>query len=192
MPDTETGPSGQPSVGLMQALAPIATRRPVHIIISASITQPGLLHVVCQPVRVLDGENGELARGYSVEASPQQLDAQLGNIMASRWVPAHTGLQQVIDEAAAAAEAARQTVIEKPKTSKGGKAGKAVPGGAQTALIPPTASDATLPLLPPAATTATTTATKASASAAAPADHQLVMGDTGAAPPPDPIRSLLD
>ena len=45
--------SEQPSGGLMQALAPIAVRRPVHVIITGGEAE-GALHVVCQPLRVSD------------------------------------------------------------------------------------------------------------------------------------------
>ena len=49
--------SEQPSGGLMQALAPIAVRRPVHVIITGGEAE-GALHVVCQPLRVSDDPKG--------------------------------------------------------------------------------------------------------------------------------------
>lgn len=146
MPETETGLPEKPCTGLMQAVAPIAARRPVHIIVSSSTEQPGFLHIVCQPVRNSDDEAAELTAGFSADASPEDLDAQLPGIMTSTWVPAHRSLQQILDQVAKGAEAARLAVIDKQKSGgKGGKGGKAASGGGQTTLIAPASAEAPAP-----------------------------------------------
>lgn len=189
MPETETVLPEQPCTGLMQALAPIAARRPVHIIVSPSTEQPGFLHLVCQPARNSDDEEAELTAGFSADASPEDLDAQLPGIMTSTWVPAHRSLQQILDQVAKGAEAARLTVIDKQKTGgKGGKGGKAASGGGQTTLIAPASGDAAAAPAPahlalPAKTTTPSTDSPAPAPTG-PADSQLVIGEEAEAPAP--------
>jgi PRTRC genetic system protein E len=189
----------QPSGGLMQALAPIAARRPVHLIVSKGATE-GTLHVVCQPLRVGNDEDPEIGRGFSVEATPAELDADLPGHVAKSWVPAHQSLQSVLDQVAAQAEQARQATLRKQK--EGGKAKKdgAAAPGAQTTLTPPPAAAVT-----PAATaaaapeSATATATGAEAAAtetsppASPADAAPAETVAAAAAAPgDGISSLFD
>lgn len=133
----------QPSGGLMQALAPIADRRPVHIIVSKGAAE-GALHVVCQPLRTGNEEDPEIARGFSVEGTPAELDADLSGHVAKTWVPAHQSLQSVLDQVAAHAEQARQATLRKQKegNGKGKKDTGAAAAGAQTTLTPPPADAA--------------------------------------------------
>ncbi|MDB4952240.1 MAG: hypothetical protein JWM27_4889 [Gemmatimonadetes bacterium] len=123
-----------PDPGLMQAIAPVASRRPVHMILSGAAN--GRLHLVVQPVQ-LEGESSpELARGFSVEATPAELDRDLPALFASRWVPAHVGLQKAIDQVASAAGKARDDTLRSAKDKPGkakGKPGAAVDG--QTELV---------------------------------------------------------
>lgn len=139
----------QPSGGLIQALAPIAARRPVHIIVSNGAAD-GALHVVCQPLRTGNDEDPEIARGFSVEGTPAELDTDLPGHVAKTWVPAHQSLQSVLDQVAAHAEQARQATLRKQKEGNGKakKDGGAAAAGAQTTLTPPPADAA-----PPAAAT---------------------------------------
>lgn len=143
----------QPSGGLMQALAPIAARRPVHIIVSKGAAD-GALHVVCQPLRTGNDEDPEIARGFSVEGTPAELDTDLPGHVAKTWVPAHQSLQTVLDQVAAHAEQARQATLRKQKEGNGkGKKDVAAAAGAQTTLTPPPA-DAAGPTAPAPAPTA--------------------------------------
>lgn len=179
----------QSSGGLMQALAPIATRRPVHIIVSAATE--GALHVVCQPLRVGNDEDPELGRGFSVEATPAELDADLPAHVARSWVPAHQSLQSVLDQVAAHAEQARQATLRKQKEGKGKKEGAAGAGSAQTTLAPPPA-DAAAPAPDPApAPAADAPAPAAPVSAAAPEAGGTEAGATGAeaAATPAPVAA---
>lgn len=184
----------QPSVGLMQALAPIAARRPVHIIVSAGAAE-GALHVVCQPLQAGKDEDPEIARGFSVEDTPAELDASLPGHVATIWVPAHQGLQNVLDQIAAHAEQAKQAALRKQKETGGkGKRDKdagAADGGAQTTLAPPPAESAA----PSAAVAAPAPRPAAEAAASpppatatvAPAEPALAAAAAG-----DGISSLFD
>lgn len=130
MPDT------QPAGGLMQALAPIVKRQPVHIIVSSG--SDGALHVVIQPVRVDDKEDAEIARGFSVEAPAAELDADLPHQLAQHWVPARIGLRSILDQVKSAAEQTRQTTVKKAKDGKGPKKDATASGpGAQTTILAP-------------------------------------------------------
>jgi PRTRC genetic system protein E len=107
----------------MQAIAPVASRRPVHMILSGAAS--GRLHLVVQPVQ-LDGETTpDLARGFSVEATPAELDRDLPALFATSWVPAHVGLQKAIDQVAAAAGKARDETLRSAKGKPGKPQGKA-------------------------------------------------------------------
>jgi PRTRC genetic system protein E len=156
----------QTAPGLMQALAPIVTRRPVHII--ASPGAEGAIHLVIQPLRVDDTEDAEIGAGFAVEAPPAELDADLPRHIGEFWVPAQKGLQSVLDQVRAAAEATRTTTVAKAKDGKsGGKKGAVAPAsGGQTSLLAPgaEASDAA-----PAAADQAVAAPIASAPAHAPA-----------------------
>ena len=126
----------------MQALAPIAARRPVHLIVSKGAAD-GVLHIVCQPLRVGNEEDPEIARGFSVEDTPAELDASLPGHVANIWVPAHQSLQSVLDQVAAHAEQARQATLHKQKEGgKGKKDAGAGAASAQTTLAPPPADAA--------------------------------------------------
>lgn len=190
----------QPSGGLMQALAPIAARRPVHIIVTGAAE--GVLHVVCQPLRVGNDEDPEIGRGFSVEATPAELDADLPGHVARSWVPAHQSLQSVFDQVAAHAEQARQATLRKQKEGKGKKEGAAGAGSAQTTLAPPPAdaaappptADAAAPAPSPAAAPeteapATPTPTPAPAAPAEPAPAEPALA---AAAPGDGISAFFD
>lgn len=145
MPDTETAPPQQP-FGLMQALAPIVSNRPVHIILSPSPEDPNKLHVVCQPARVSDDEDAALAQGFHVDASPAELDTQLPGIISSTWTPAHLSLQQTLNALAKNAEAARVAALDKQKGGgKAAKAGKAAAGSGQTSLLAAPSEASTAP-----------------------------------------------
>ncbi|HEX2203489.1 MAG TPA: hypothetical protein VHG91_09340, partial [Longimicrobium sp.] len=134
--------SEQPSGGLMQALAPIAARRPVHLIVTEGEAE-GTLHVVCQPLRVGNDEDPELGRGFSVEDTPAQLDAALPGHVATSWVPARQSLQSVFDQIAAHTAETRQAALRKEKDKgKGKKDGGAGAASAQTLLAPPPADAA--------------------------------------------------
>lgn len=188
----------QPSGGLMQAVAPIAARRPVHIIVSRGAAD-GALHVVCQPLRTGNDEDPEIARGFSVEGTPAELDADLPGHVAKTWVPAHQSLQSVLDQVAAHAEQARQATLRKQKegNGKGKKDGGAAATGAQTTLTPPPA-DAAAPAEPtpaPAATAEPEAAAQGepaqapeAPAAAAPAEPPAAT----AAAPGDGISNLFD
>jgi PRTRC genetic system protein E len=156
----------QPRGGLMQALAPIATRRPVHIIVTGAAE--GALHVVCQPLRVGNDEDPEIGRGFSVEATPAELDADLPGHVARSWVPAHQSLQSVFDQVAAHAEQARHATLRKQKEGKGKKESAAGAGSAQTTLAPPPADAATPAPASDAAVTAPSPAAAPEAETAAP------------------------
>lgn len=185
----------QPSGGLMQALAPIAARRPVHIIVTAGAE--GMLHVVCQPLRVGNDEDPEIGRGFSVEATPAELDADLPGHVATSWVRARQSLQSVLDQVAAQAEQARQAALRKQKEGKGKKEGAAGAGSAQTTLVPPPADVATPAPAPEAPAAAPSpvdaaeakTATPTQAAAAEPAAQATALA---AAAPGDGISSLFD
>lgn len=116
--------------GLMQAIAPIVKRRPVHIIVSDGTN--GALHVVVQPIRVDDKEDAEVASGFSIEAPAEELDADLPQHLAEHWVPARVGLQSLLDQIKAAAEQTRQTTVGKAKEAKGGGTGRKSGGGADS------------------------------------------------------------
>ena len=185
--------SEQPSGGLMQALAPIAVRRPVHVIITGGEAE-GALHVVCQPLRVSDDEDPEIAHGFAVEGTPAELDADLAGHVARSWVPAHQSLQSVLDQVAAQAEQARQATLrkQKEKEGKGKKDGGAAAPSAQTTLAPPaeTAASAAPDAAAPAASAREATTAEAPAADAAadsPAEPAPV-----AAPASDGISSLFD
>jgi PRTRC genetic system protein E len=131
----------QAPTGLMQAIAPVVKRRPVQIIVSDGTN--GALHVVFQPIRVDDKEDGEVARGFSIEASPEELDADLPQHLAEHWVPARMGLQSVVDQIKNAAEQTRQATVAKAKEGKGGggkKSGAPADAGAQTTILSPPAA----------------------------------------------------
>ena len=123
----------QPPSGLMQAIAPIARRRPVHIIVSAADDEA--LRVVIQPVRTDDKEDPEVASGFVVEAAPAELDTDLPRHVAEQWVPARMGLQSVLDQIKGAAERTRQTTVARAKDPKGKKTGGAGDSGGQTAIL---------------------------------------------------------
>jgi PRTRC genetic system protein E len=123
----------QPPSGLMQAIAPIARRRPVHIIVSGADGEA--LRVVIQPVRTDDKEDPEVASGFVVEAAPAELDTDLPRHVAEQWVPARLGLQSVLDQIKGAAERTRQTTVAKAKDAKGKKPGGAGDSGGQTAIL---------------------------------------------------------
>lgn len=188
----------QPSGGLMQALAPIADRRPVHIIVSKGAAD-GALHVVCQPLRTGNDEDPEIARGFSVEGTPAELDTDLPGHVAKTWVPAHQSLQSVLDQIAAHAEQARQATLRKQKEGNGKakKDGGAAATGAQTTLTPPPA-DAAAPAEPtpaPAAAPApeaTAQAEPAPASEAPAAAAAAEPPAATAAAPADGISNLFD
>lgn len=131
--------SEQPSPGLMQALAPVARRRPVHVIVSGA---PGdLLSLVVQPLSMGGEETPELARGFSATATPEELDRDLPGMVAAGWVPAHQSLQSVVDQAAAHAAAAREETLRK-QAGKTGKGKKDAPATAAAPLVaaPPAAA----------------------------------------------------
>lgn len=184
----------EPSGGLMQALAPIASRRPVHLIVSAA--EDGDLHVVCQPVRTSDDEEPELAQGFTVTASPAELDQDLPALVANTWVPAHESLQRVLDQVAAAAEQKRQSVMQKPP--KGGRATDApAPASAQITLDPPPAGPpASSPAVPAPDDGPGDQAAQAGPpadTAAPPATREPVLVAAGAAPPAgDEISAMFD
>lgn len=127
--------------GLLQALAPIAARRPVHIIVSGTET---MLHVVLQPVQLDAKEGADIARGFSVDATPAELDADLPGLISERWVPAHRGLQTVIDQVTAVTESARQSTVRQHRDrgkstsrSAGAAAAPGTPAVEGTAASPP-------------------------------------------------------
>jgi PRTRC genetic system protein E len=201
MPDTETAPPQQP-LGLMQALAPIVSNRPVHIILSPSPDDPNKLHVVCQPARVSDDEDAALAQGFHVDASPAELDAQLPGIISSTWAPAHLNLQQTLNALAKNAEAARVAALDKQKGGgKAGKAGKAAAGSGQTSLLAAPSEASTAPAqlaLPgppqsaatpepaPRAATEPRVATKEAVEPVAPDEQPAAVGDAAVdAPAPE-------
>ena len=188
----------QPSGGLMQALAPIAARRPVHIIVSNGAAD-GALHVVCQPLRTGNDEDPEIARGFSVEGTPAELDGDLPGHVAKTWVPAHQSLQSVLDQVAAHAEQARQATLRKQKEGNGKakKDGGAAAAGAQTTLTPPPA-DAAAPAEPtpaPAAAPAPEAAAQAEPAPAPEAPAEPAPAEPAAAAsaaPGDGISNLFD
>jgi PRTRC genetic system protein E len=144
----------QAPTGLMQAIAPVVKRRPVQIIVSDGTD--GTLHVVFQPIRVDDKEDGEVARGFSIKASPEELDADLPQHLAEHWVPARMGLQSVVDQIKNAAEQTRQTTVAKAKEGKGGggkKSGAPADAGAQTTILSPPAAGTPPQPAPPAGLT---------------------------------------
>jgi PRTRC genetic system protein E len=179
----------QPSGGLMQALAPIAARRPVHIIVSEGAE--GALHVVCQPLRVGTDEDPEIARGFSAEAAPAELDADLPGLVARTWVPAHQSLQSVMDQVAAQAEQARQATLrkQKEKDGKGKKEGGAAAATAQTTLAPPPAAAAEAPAAAPAPAAGADGAGTGAAPIAAPPVAEPAPAETA---PADGISSLFE
>ncbi|HEX6369858.1 MAG TPA: PRTRC system protein E [Longimicrobium sp.] len=185
----------QPSGGLMQALAPIADRRPVHLIVSKGAAE-GALHVVCQPLRVGNDEDPEIGRGFSVEGTPAELDADLPGHVARTWVPAHQSLQSVLDQVAAHAEQVRQATLRKQKegNGKGKKDGGAVAAGAQTTLAPPPADPAApaeaTPL--PAPAPAPEAATQAEPAPAPEAPAAPAQAEPAGAAPGDAISNLFD
>ena len=188
----------QPSGGLMQALAPIAARRPVHIIVSNGAAD-GALHVVCQPLRTGNDEDPEIARGFSVEGTPAELDGDLPGHVAKTWVPAHQSLQSVLDQVAAHAEQARQATLRKQKEGNGKakKDGGAAAAGAQTTLTPPPA-DAAAPAEPtpaPAAAPAPEAAAQPEPAPAPEAPAEPAPAEPAAAAsaaPGDGISNLFD
>lgn len=188
----------QPSGGLMQALASIADRRPVHIIVSKGAADGALL-VVCQPLRTGTDEDPEIGRGFSVEGTPAELDTDLPGHVAKTWVPAHQSLQSVLDQVAAHAEQARQATLRKQKegNGKGKKDGGAAAAGAQTTLAPPPADPAAPAARTPspAAAPAPEAATQAEptpAPEAPAATAQTEPPAAAAATPGDGIDNLFD
>jgi PRTRC genetic system protein E len=159
--------------GLMQAIAPIARRRPVHIIVSGASDEA--LRVVIQPVRTDDKEDPEVANGFFVEAPPAELDTDLPRHVAEQWVPARLGLQSVLDQVKGAAERTRQTTVTKAKEAKGKKTGGAGDSGAQTAILTAGAAE------PLALPSSTGTAAQPASSAAAPADDAEASAEAAAA-----------
>ncbi|MBB4635957.1 PRTRC system protein E [Longimicrobium terrae] len=186
--------TSEPSGGLMQALAPITTRRPVHLIVSAA--EDGDLHVVCQPVRASNDEEPELAQGFTVTASPAELDQDLPGLVANTWVPARESLQRVLDQVAAAAEQKRQAVMKKPP--KGGRATDAPsPASAQISLDPPPAgppaSSPRVPAPSDAAAEEGDQPAQPADTAAPPATPEPVLVAAGApAPAGDEISAMFD
>lgn len=184
----------EPSGGLMQALAPIASRRPVHLIVSGA--EDGDLHVVCQPIRASNDEEPELAQGFTVTASPAELDQDLPGLVANTWVPARESLQRVLDQVAAAAEQKRQAVMKKPP--KGGRATDGpAPASAQITLDPPPAGpNACGPAVPASDDAAAEDAAQPRQPVdppARPATPEPVLVAAGAAPPAvDEISAMFD
>jgi len=185
----------QTSSGLMQALAPIATRRPVHLIVSGAAN--GLVHVICQPLQMGADEDPEIARGFAVDASPEELDRDLPRLITEGWVPAHKGLQSVLDQVAAAAAQAREATLRKEKDKGKGKANgtRDATGGAQTTLAPPPAEAG------PAAAEPTASAVPAAAEPTVPVPAETAAAPANAEPPApaaaqpagcDPVASLFE
>lgn len=159
--------------GLMQAIAPIARRRPVHIIVSGADDEA--LRVVIQPVRTDDKEDPEVASGFVVVASPAELDTDLPRHVAEQWVPARLGLQSILDQVKGAAERTRQTTVAKAKDPKGKKTGGAGDSGGQTAILTAGAAE------PLALPSSTGTAAQPASSPASPADEAGVNAQAEAA-----------
>lgn len=190
----------QPAAGLMQALTPIVRRRPVQIIVSDAAGDPtapeGALRVVVQPVRVDDKEDPEVAKGFYVAATPEELDADLPRLLGEQWVPARVGLQSLLDQVKNAAEQTRRTTVDKAKEAKPGRKAAEKNGtgggtGAQTSILTPGAGTEA-PADPAPSPAAPAAATAAAAAPAAPAATGEAAFDasTGAAataqPPVEP------
>jgi PRTRC genetic system protein E len=186
----------QAPTGLMQAIAPVVKRRPVQIIVSDGTN--GMLHVVFQPIRVDDKEDAEVARGFSIEASPEDLDADLPLHLAEHWVPARMGLQSVVDQIKNAAEQTRQATVAKAKEGKGGggkKSGAPADAGAQTTILSPPAAGtpqqsaspaepaAGAEEVPASAEPATVSAEEAAPAAVAAAEDPVPAPDAASTPP---------
>lgn len=163
MPDQELTQAETAPIGLFTALAPIAGRRPVHLIISGSTD--GRLRVLVQPVRMDDGEPPEMGAGFTVEELPAVLDQEMAQTLTTSWVPAHKGLQTVLDEITATTQRAKEETQRKAAGKKGSTAATAATGAAAR---------------PPAAIT-TPAAAAAAAAPAAPAAPPLVAVEPAAA-----------
>jgi hypothetical protein len=135
-------------MGLMEALAPIVARRPVHLIITPSMVTQGALRVVCQPERLSDNEDAQIGAGFAADGTAAEMDRELPGLVSKTWVPEHLTLQTVLDQLAGRT---RQVAAEKAKGTTG-KAGKKDGNGAeaQTTFMAPAAGSAPLALpLPP-------------------------------------------
>lgn len=143
--------STQSSPGLMQAIEPIAKRRPIHLIISDAGTAG--LRVVFQPSQAGAGEDPALSQGFTVEGTAPELDEQLASTLSAGFIPAHRGLQATIDEATQVATAAKEAQQRKATAGKKGTGAAATTTPTpQRAAANQTASAAAAP----AATTAET------------------------------------
>ena len=199
-------PEGSENVGLMAAIAPMAQRRPVHIIVSAG--PDGKLNVVVAPKHLDAKEDPAIARGFAVTESPDVLDRDLGREMASLFVPAHLSLQSVLDQAARATEDARQATLRKSTGTKAGGAKKDAAGTPQItfdaspaaaepaspAAAPPPAAAPT-PDAPDAPDPADESGTSDAAEAAGDVAHApAAAGDpvAAAAPTGDAVSNLFD
>lgn len=132
------------SMGLMEALAPIVARRPVHLIITPSMVTQGALHVVCQPERLSDTEDAQIGAGFAADGTAAEMDRELPGLVSKTWVPEHQTLQTVLDQLAGRT---RQVASDKSKGTTG-KAGKKEGNGAeaQTTFMAPAAGSAPLAL----------------------------------------------
>jgi hypothetical protein len=140
------------SLGLMEALAPIVARRPVHLIITASTVSQGGLHVVCQPERLSDSEDAQIGAGFAADGTAAEMDRELPELVSKTWVPEHQTLQTVLDQLA---DRTRQVAADKAKGTTG-KVGKKEGNGpqAQTTLMDPATGGAPLALPLPSTDTA--------------------------------------
>jgi len=187
-----------PHVGLMTAIAPIARKRPVHIIVSGG---PGdSLTVVVMPKQMDPKEDPTIARGFTVAETPEVLDRELGPEMARSFVPSHQRLQSVLEQAASANEAARQATLR--KGAKPGAAKAPAPAAPQITFEPPPAAAADEPVAAAAPAGATAPPASPEESPPGPAESAEGDGESGgtaavtteaaAAPVADAVSNLFD
>jgi PRTRC genetic system protein E len=169
-----------PALGLVQALAPILERRPVHIILSRRSDE--LVHVTVQPVRTDELEDPLAATGFSVEGTPEALDAELPQHVSEQWMPARLGMESLLEQIKAAGEKAREMTVGKAKeVLKGGKT-RANGAAAQTSLL--TAGNPASPASTPALVAGEADPAAAPAAATAAATESTTVSDGGPAHAP--------
>lgn len=109
---------------MFKALQPLLAERSIHILLSAG--KDGRVGVYVEPVKMNDKEEDAFVTPFRCEGSPEELDAELPDVLA-KWLTSRAAVTASLSEALAAAEAAAMASADEAKKKAAEKIKKVAP-----------------------------------------------------------------
>ena len=109
---------------MFKALQPLLAERSIHILLSAG--KDGRVGVYVEPVKMNDKEEDAFVTPFRCEGSPEELDAELPDVLA-KWLTSRAAVTASLSEALAAAEAAAKAAADEAKKKAAEKIKKVAP-----------------------------------------------------------------